>query len=201
MSWRQPIFRHRRWGATSIRYSGSQTVRGLILVGDVSGKGLKAAMTGALAIGALRTLAAEMVSPAMLLTRLNQQMVAQQGGFITCLCASVAADERLCLRTQGICCRIGTAKKCSWRGVCRWASVRASIRADHAGAGSGDRITLLTDGVVEAQAADELFGFERTRGLSQDSAGSIAAAAQLFGQQDDITVLTLMFVLVAELQV
>ena len=65
----------------------------------------------------------------------------------------------------------------------------------------GDRITLLTDGVVEAQAADELFGFERTRGLSQDSAGSIAAAAQLFGQQDDITVLTLMFAPVAELQV
>ena len=102
MSWRQPIFRHRRWGATSIRYSGSQTVRGLILVGDVSGKGLKAAMTGALAIGALRTLAAEMVSPAMLLTRLNQQMVAaQQGGFITCLCASVAADGKIVFANAG----------------------------------------------------------------------------------------------------
>jgi sigma-B regulation protein RsbU (phosphoserine phosphatase) len=35
----------------------------LIVVGDVSGKGLKAAMTGALAIGALRTLAAEDLSP------------------------------------------------------------------------------------------------------------------------------------------
>ncbi len=52
----------------------------LIVVGDVSGKGLKAAMTGALAIGALRTLAAEMVSPAMLLTRLNQQIVSGAAG-------------------------------------------------------------------------------------------------------------------------
>jgi hypothetical protein len=50
----------------------------LIVVGDVSGKGLKAAMTGALAIGALRTLAAENHSPAALLARLNRQMLSTQ---------------------------------------------------------------------------------------------------------------------------
>ncbi len=176
----------------------------LILVGDVSGKGLKAAMTGALAIGALRTLAAETVSPAMLLTRLNQQIVAaQQGGFITCLCASVAADGKIALANAGHLAPYRNGEEMELE-----ASLPLGIRdGEEYGQTTleldpGDRITLLTDGVVEAQSAsEELFGFERTRSISQESAPAIAAAAQLFGQQDDITVLTLTFVPVAELQV
>ena len=37
----------------------------------------------------------------------------------------------------------------------------------------------------------ELFGFERTAAISTDSAQNIARAAQHFGQDDDIAVLTL----------
>jgi serine phosphatase RsbU (regulator of sigma subunit) len=52
-------------------------------------------------------------------------------------------------------------------------------------------VTLVTDGVVEAEnAAGELFGFERTRAISGKSAGEIAAAAKAWGQNDDITVVT-----------
>jgi serine phosphatase RsbU (regulator of sigma subunit) len=55
----------------------------------------------------------------------------------------------------------------------------------------GDRLTLLSDGVVEAMNAQhELFGFERTREISGQSASEIAGAAQAFGQEDDITVVT-----------
>jgi hypothetical protein len=36
-----------------------------------------------------------------------------------------------------------------------------------------------------------LFGFERTAAISGESADQIAKAAELFGQDDDITVLTL----------
>jgi serine phosphatase RsbU (regulator of sigma subunit) len=58
----------------------------------------------------------------------------------------------------------------------------------------GDRITLLSDGVVEARnAAGDLFGFERTAEISGQSAETIAQEAQRFGQEDDITVLTLSF--------
>jgi hypothetical protein len=39
----------------------------------------------------------------------------------------------------------------------------------------------------------ELFGFDRTRDLSTRSAEEISNAAQAFGQNDDITVLTLSF--------
>jgi Stage II sporulation protein E (SpoIIE) len=50
------------------------------------------------------------------------------------------------------------------------------------------------DGVVEARsAAGELFGFDRTRAISTESAESIARAASTHGQEDDITVLTLTF--------
>ena len=56
----------------------------------------------------------------------------------------------------------------------------------------GEQITLLTDGVVEARSqAGELFGFERTAAISTQPAETIAEAAQKFGQEDDITVLTL----------
>jgi serine phosphatase RsbU (regulator of sigma subunit) len=56
----------------------------------------------------------------------------------------------------------------------------------------GEQLTLLTDGVVEArEKSGTLFGFERTAALSIEPADTIAAAAQQFGQDDDITVLTL----------
>ncbi len=56
----------------------------------------------------------------------------------------------------------------------------------------GATLTLLTDGVVEARDRNgELFGFERTRRISSGPAEEIAGKAQAFGQDDDITALTL----------
>ncbi len=55
----------------------------------------------------------------------------------------------------------------------------------------GDRLLLLSDGVVEARKpTGELFGFDRVHNLSNQSAFYIADAAKEFGQEDDITVLT-----------
>jgi serine phosphatase RsbU (regulator of sigma subunit) len=54
------------------------------------------------------------------------------------------------------------------------------------------QLTLLTDGVLEARdATGELFGFARTAAISAKSAGEVAQAAKAFGQEDDITVVTL----------
>ena len=53
------------------------------------------------------------------------------------------------------------------------------------------RLTFVSDGVVEAENAHrELFGFERTRAISGKSAAEIADAAMAWGQNDDITVVT-----------
>jgi serine phosphatase RsbU (regulator of sigma subunit) len=54
------------------------------------------------------------------------------------------------------------------------------------------RLTLLSDGVVEARSRDgQLFGFERTSQASQLPAADIAAKAHAHGQGDDITIITL----------
>jgi phosphoserine phosphatase RsbU/P len=56
----------------------------------------------------------------------------------------------------------------------------------------GDQLTFVSDGVIEAaNPRGELYGFERTRDISKQSANAIAKAARQFGQEDDITVLTL----------
>ena len=58
----------------------------------------------------------------------------------------------------------------------------------------GDRLIFLSDGVVEAaNAHGELFGFERTQQVSNESARYIAQTAKRFGQTDDITVVSLYF--------
>ena len=53
-------------------------------------------------------------------------------------------------------------------------------------------MVLMSDGVVEARnKAGELYGFDRLSTLTLQPAKKIASVAQTFGQDDDITVLTL----------
>ena len=57
----------------------------------------------------------------------------------------------------------------------------------------GRQLTLLTDGVVEARdKAGALFGFDRTLAASTEPSEEIARRAQHFGQDDDITVLSIL---------
>jgi hypothetical protein len=59
----------------------------LVTMGDVSGKGLQAALLGAVAVGALRSLADEAIAPAAVLERLNHVLLrTENSGFVTCLC-------------------------------------------------------------------------------------------------------------------
>jgi serine phosphatase RsbU (regulator of sigma subunit) len=58
----------------------------------------------------------------------------------------------------------------------------------------GGQLTFLSDGVIEARkSSGELFGFARTAAIASRPAEEVAEAAQVFGQEDDITVLTLCF--------
>ncbi len=166
----------------------------VLAVGDVSGKGLKAAMTGMLAIGALRILAVESLGPAAILVRLNSELVnTSNGGFVTCFCGVLDASGNLRYASAG-----HVAPFCNGREIEVTGALPLGIDPNTGYEEStlalnpGDRLTLLSDGVVEAQSATgELFGFERTREISAQTAQSIAEQAQRFGQIDDITVLTL----------
>lgn len=168
----------------------------LVLVGDVSGKGLKAAMNGVLAIGALRTLAAEQLSPGPLLERLNTEMTgSQDGGFITCLCVRIAPDGVVTLANAGHLAPYRNGEEVPVESGLPLGTVAGAEYAETCVTlKQGETLTMMSDGVVEARnAAGELFGFERTRAISRESPESVAQAAQAFGQEDDITVVGLTF--------
>ena len=165
-----------------------------ILLGDVSGKGVAAAMTASLLLGAAEGHEAD--SPAVLLAHLNHAMLAGNvGGFATCLCAELSADGTLTLANAGHLPPYRNGSEIDIPG-----SLPLGLNPD-AGYSEitlqlapGDTLTFLSDGVVEAQDVQgQLFGFDRTRAISTQSAEQIAHAAQTHGQQDDITVLTLTF--------
>jgi serine phosphatase RsbU (regulator of sigma subunit) len=166
----------------------------LVVIGDVSGKGLKAAMLGSQVVGALRSLAQERLHPAQILARLNDQLAAStDGGFVTCCVARVSSDGLLILANAGHLApyrngvELATDSGFPLGVIPGVAYGETSVALE-----SGDRLTFLSDGVVEARnAAGELFGFERTSSISIQSADQIARAAKQFGQEDNITVLTL----------
>jgi sigma-B regulation protein RsbU (phosphoserine phosphatase) len=166
----------------------------LVVVGDVSGKGLQAAMTGTLALGALRTLAADGMRPAELLARLNEQIVStQEAGFITCICVRIAPDGRVSAANAGHLIPYRNGEEIELESGLPLGVAANMEYAEAAFALTpGDMLTLLSDGVVEAMADNgELFGFARTQEVSRWHAQEIADIARRFGQKDDITVLTL----------
>jgi len=176
----------------------------LIVVGDVSGKGLQAAMNSSTLVGALRNELAH--DPATVLTHLNHVLigaVASPGSamkeldcapcFATCLCARVYPDGTTTIANAG-----HLSPYRDGREVPLSPSLPLGVIADSQYEQTtfqlkrGDRLVFLSDGVVEAQNAEgELFGFERTQQVSNESARYIAQTAKHFGQTDDITVLSL----------
>lgn len=167
----------------------------LAVVGDVSGKGLKAAMTVALIVGALRTLADATSDPAKLLEGLNRRLHGRlKGGFATCLAVRLEPHGECVAACAGHLAPLLNGEEVMLPGAlplgmvptAEYAATRIRMRA-------GDRLTLYTDGLPEARSAEgELFGFERVQALvaSQPDADAVAAAATEFGQEDDVTVLT-----------
>jgi Stage II sporulation protein E (SpoIIE) len=165
----------------------------LVLVGDVSGKGLKAAMKGAQAIGALRALAAQDSSPGRLMELLNREMMrSQDGSFITCICVRVSAEGVATFANAGHLAPYRNGVEVALEnGLPLGVFAGADYSETAVALSPGDTLTLMTDGVVEARnSAGELYGFDRTAGVSTKSADAIAKAAQEFGQDDDITVVT-----------
>ena len=166
----------------------------LVVIGDVSGKGLKAAMTGSFAIGALHALAAEIPDPPKLLSRLNQEIRrGQASGFITCLCIKLSPNGEMTISNAGHLSPYRNSEELPCEGGPPLGLFPDLVYLESRfPINRGDTLTLLSDGVVEARGPeDELFGYERTEAIIGHSAKAIAAAAQKFGQEDDITVVKL----------
>jgi Stage II sporulation protein E (SpoIIE) len=160
----------------------------LVVIGDVAGHGLKAAMNVSMLMGALRRTPES--SPAKILASLNQVLVGTES-FTTCQAAWFGADGELVIANAGHLPPYLNSQEVALPGGlplgflanAAYEEVRLHLRP-------GDRLLLLSDGVVEARSSGELFGFDRVHKLSNQSAFFIANAAKVFGQEDDITVLT-----------
>jgi hypothetical protein len=164
----------------------------LVVVGDVSGKGLKAAMTVSAIIGALRTMPA--LPPTRILAALNRGLVGQmQGGFATCCVARIGQDGAVTIANAGhLSPYLNGAEFRVGAGLPLGIDANADYEECHFELRPEEPLTFVSDGVVEARSASgELFGFERTLEISGSGAEAIAKAAVAFGQDDDITVLTL----------
>jgi sigma-B regulation protein RsbU (phosphoserine phosphatase) len=160
----------------------------LVVVGDVSGKGLRAAMT----VSGL-TCAMEVIrtrKPGAFLAELNRAASAHlQSGFVTCCAALIQPDGETVIANAG-----HPAPYCDGKELVLEGGLPLGIAAEGEypeTIARGERFTFISDGVVEAENAQrELFGFERTREISTQSAQEIAEAAKAWGQNDDITVVT-----------
>jgi hypothetical protein len=164
----------------------------LVVVGDVSGKGLPAAMTVSAVVGALRS--TPPVSPAWILNALNHGLAGQmQGGFVTCCAARIHADGMVTIANAGhLSPYRGGAEVQLEAGIPLGIVPAVEYKETEFLLQPSESLTFLSDGVVEARNnAGELFGFERTLRISNAGAAAIACAAKEFGQDDDITVLSI----------
>jgi hypothetical protein len=161
----------------------------LVVIGDVAGKGLKAAMNVSMLMGALRRTPER--SPAKILESLNRVLTGSES-FTTCQAVWFGTNGEVVLANAGHLPPYLNSQEIALPGglplgvlpEVSYEEVRLFLHP-------GDRMLLLSDGVVEARRpSGELFGFERVHHLSNQSAYYVAEAAKDFGQEDDITVLT-----------
>jgi len=186
--------------------------RVLIAVGDVSGKGIPAALFMAVTMTLLRSLARQGYAPEEILRKMNDELLAQnpRSMFVTlqCLLIDLTARTVTCASAghhAAIRVMPGEAPRPVFTSSGR---VLALLPADTIGSETmelrrGETLVLYTDGVSEAfNVREELFGEERLLAQLQASPGTTARettlgvveAVRRFAagakQSDDITVIS-----------
>jgi serine phosphatase RsbU (regulator of sigma subunit) len=126
------------------------------------------------------------------LAYLNRVLHGQVGGFVTCCATLISRDGKLILANAGHLSPYRNGEELAAMGGLPLGIVAdGSYQETHCHLMPGDRLTFMSDGVVEARnAKGELYGFERTQQISNLAADAIAETARQFGQEDDITVVS-----------
>jgi len=183
----------------------------VVALGDVSGKGIPAALFMAVAVTVLRTLARHIVDPAEILCRLNAELTERnpRGMFVTMQClifdlaqgrvsCAGAGHHQLAILSPGRPPRLACPSSGRPAGLMAFNPIECETLPLEA----GDTFVLFSDGVSEAMnAAEDFYGEERLLAALSTSAGTPAAdtvrkvvadvRAFVAGakQSDDITVL------------
>ena len=166
----------------------------LLVIGDVAGKGLPAAMLVSVMVGAIRATAEFTRAPEEILASLNERLLGRsRGGFSTALAAHFYPDGTIEIANAGHLSPYIDGVELDLPGALPLGIVGpSSYPVNRVSLAAGSRITFYSDGVVEAQnARGELFGFDRSQEIATWPAAEIAAAAKRFGQSDDITVVAI----------
>ncbi|HKD61870.1 MAG TPA: PP2C family protein-serine/threonine phosphatase [Terracidiphilus sp.] len=170
--------------------------RTLIVVGDVSGKGLRAAMIVSMLVGMVTAVTGFTEEPAEILAEINRRTFGRtHGGFATCIVVRLEDGGHLALANAGHPPLYLNGAELPFPGSlplglaesATYAHTTLEMRI-------GDRAVLLTDGIPEARNPQgALLGFPRVESLLHEgaSAASVAAVAQQHGQNDDLTVISI----------
>jgi hypothetical protein len=166
----------------------------LIVAGDVTGKGLRAGMLVALLVGAVRSTVAFNTDPLVVLQELNKRLLGRNDAQATCLALRIEANGRATLVNAGHMAPYLNGEPLAMEGALPLGMIDgADFSVMHFKLNERDRLMLMSDGIAEATDANgKLFGFERVHELlrASSSAAEVAAAAQKFGQEDDISVIS-----------
>ena len=168
----------------------------IVALGDVSGKGLKAAMNVSMIVGAMRAQAGSTSSPAEMLSGLNRCLVGRmQGGFATAIILRLDPDGTVTWASAGHLPPFLNGQEFPLDSALPLGLVAGGTYSETTlHLNSGDQLSVYTDGLLEARnPAGELFGFDRLHQLfaTRPTAQQASEAAVAFGQDDDITVLIL----------
>ena len=167
----------------------------IVALGDVSGKGLKAGMNVSMIVGVLRS-EAGITNPAEILGALNRCLAGRMaGGFATGMVFRIDQDGTVTFANAGHLppylngqeYQLDASLPLGLIPYSDYTEVQLQLQP-------GDQLAVYTDGLLEAtNPAGELYGFDRMKALfaKQPTAQEAMQAALDFGQEDDITVLTI----------
>jgi hypothetical protein len=175
----------------------------LIVAGDVTGKGLQAGMLVALLVGAIRNQTEHSADPLFLLQALNRRLLGRSDAQATCLALRIASNGAVTLANAGHMAPYLNSEPVAMEGALPLGMMEsAEFSLMHFELKPDDKLVLMSDGIAEATNAEgHLFGFERVHELlhTTSTAAEVANAAQSFGQEDDISVISVTRAVMSEL--
>jgi serine phosphatase RsbU (regulator of sigma subunit) len=137
-----------------------------------------------------------------LLQGLNRRLMGRSDAQATCLALRIASDGAVTLANAGHMAPYLKGEPIAMEGALPLGMMEsAEFSMMHFRLKQDDKLVLMSDGIAEATDAEgRLFGFERVLELlrSATSSAEIANAAQSFGQEDDISVISVTRTAVAE---
>jgi serine phosphatase RsbU (regulator of sigma subunit) len=159
-------------------------------------------MLVALLVGAVRTATETDSDPVGILATLNRRLLGRSDAQATCLALRIEADGAVTLANAGHIAPYLNGESVTMEGALPLGMLEgAEFSVMHFQLKMDDRLVVMSDGIAEARNAEgRMFGFERVHDLlhTATTAATIANAAQSFGQEDDISVISVTRTLVSD---